>query len=830
AAGNIGWNNSTSYTATTLDNAAPIVTGNTPTGTDVPVTTNITVSFNESMNTTSVQSAFDIDPNVPGILSWSGDMMNFTLTPYADLTSDILYNVTIGTGAQDLAGNNLATAYLWNFTTESNNIISDDFSASTLNTTLWTVFNPKSDANFTIVGTGTSDALLSISVPNGTSHNVWDSGNLAPRIMQAANNTDFEIEVKFESQLTSEFQMQGVIVQQNDSNYLRFDFFKDATKTYVFAASITNGTPNQENILEISPGNPLYLRVKRQGDQWTQSYSYDGANWITAANFSHVLSVTSVGPFVGNHGNPESSSPAFTGLIDYFFNTTSPIIPEDPDSTPPTVIGNTPTGTGVPVTTNITVTFNESMNTTSVQSVFDINPNVPGILSWSGDMMNFTLTPYADLTSDILYNVTIGTGAQDLAGNNLATAYLWNFTTESNNIISDDFSASTLNTTLWTVFNPKSDANFTIVGTGTSDALLSISVPNGTSHNVWDSGNLAPRIMQAANNTDFEIEVKFESQLTSEFQMQGVIVQQNDSNYLRFDFFKDATKTYVFAASITNGTPNQENILEISPGNPLYLRVKRQGDQWTQSYSYDGANWITAANFSHVLSVTSVGPFVGNHGNPESSSPAFTGLIDYFFNTTSPIIPEDPDSTPPTVIVNTPTGTGIPVTTNITVTFNESMNKTSVENAFSIDPSVNGTFTWSTMNFNPDANLTPNTLYNVTIRTGAQDLAGNNLATAYIWNFTTAAAPVPPNTTPPVPTNLQNMTGNDWVKFTWTAGVGIVTDGYNVSMNHGWYNKTNTFLNSTVGAGNWSNITVWAWNATGAGNMSATNVSDNVQA
>ncbi|MGP8330132.1 MAG: NosD domain-containing protein [Methanosarcinaceae archaeon] len=89
---------------------------------------------------------------------------------------------------------------------------------------------------------------------------------------------------------------------------------------------------------------------------------------------------------------------------------------------------------------------------------------------------------------------------------------------------------------------------------------------------------------------------------------------------------------------------------------------------------------------------------------------------------------------------------------------------------------------------------------------------------------------VTPSSTPPVPTGLDNMTGNDWVIFTWIAGDGIVTDGYNVSMNDGWYNTTVTFLNSTVGAGNWSNIIVWAWNATGDGNMSVTNVNGNVQA
>ena len=82
----------------------------------------------------------------------------------------------------------------------------------------------------------------------------------------------------------------------------------------------------------------------------------------------------------------------------------------------------------------------------------------------------------------------------------------------------------------------------------------------------------------------------------------------------------------------------------------------------------------------------------------------------------------------------------------------------------------------------------------------------------------------------PAPMNLQNTTGNYWVNYTWTAGTGTVTDGYNVSMNKEWHNGTETFLNSSVGAGNWSNITVWAWNATGNGNMSVGNVSDNVQA
>jgi len=85
-------------------------------------------------------------------------------------------------------------------------------------------------------------------------------------------------------------------------------------------------------------------------------------------------------------------------------------------------------------------------------------------------------------------------------------------------------------------------------------------------------------------------------------------------------------------------------------------------------------------------------------------------------------------------------------------------------------------------------------------------------------------------TTPPAPASLTNNIGYYWVNYTWTAGSGIVTDGYNVTMNGMWANTTNTYLNSSVGAGNWSDITVWAWNATGDGNRSDDSKSYQVQA
>ena len=83
--------------------------------------------------------------------------------------------------------------------------------------------------------------------------------------------------------------------------------------------------------------------------------------------------------------------------------------------------------------------------------------------------------------------------------------------------------------------------------------------------------------------------------------------------------------------------------------------------------------------------------------------------------------------------------------------------------------------------------------------------------------------------TPPDPTNLQHTSGNFYVNYTWDAGSGNVTNGYNVTWNSSWYNTSNEYMNKSVGASNWANITVWAWNSSSTGTMSAGNVSDEVQ-
>lgn len=191
----------------------------------------------------------------------------------------------------------------------SSGMVSDDFNG-VLDTSVWTFYDPVGDSNLSTTG-----SQASISLPAGSNHDLWENKLFAPRIRQAAKDTDFEVEVKFDSALSAQYQANGMTVEQDLANFLRFDFYSDGAVTRIFSASFVNGKPSVQIHSIITNGNPLYLRVKRMGDQWTTSYSYDGASWTIAGVYTHKLTVTSVALFSGNAG---STPPAHNALIDYF--------------------------------------------------------------------------------------------------------------------------------------------------------------------------------------------------------------------------------------------------------------------------------------------------------------------------------------------------------------------------------------------------------------------------------------------------------------------------------------------------------------------------------
>jgi hypothetical protein len=117
-------------------------------------------------------------------------------------------------------------------------------------------------------------------------------------------------------------------VQQDSINFVRFDFVSDDSGVNFYSGSFVNGDPTQIAWEPLGINAPLYVRVRRSGDTLAASYSSNGTSWTAIVSFLRAMTVTKLGPWVGNAapdgGGP---SPAFTGLINYFFNTASPQYP-----------------------------------------------------------------------------------------------------------------------------------------------------------------------------------------------------------------------------------------------------------------------------------------------------------------------------------------------------------------------------------------------------------------------------------------------------------------------------------------------------------------------
>jgi regulation of enolase protein 1 (concanavalin A-like superfamily) len=286
----------------------------------------------------------------------------------------------------------------------------------------------------------------------------------------------------------------------------------------------------------------------------------------------------------------------------------------------------------------IKITAQKSDNSTETTFTGKVNITSTGTLTAGADS---TLAFTAGVLST--HNVTFGnTGSFTITAANGVTGTSNSFKVVA--FTSDDFDATNLQTGTWTFSDPLGDATLAFQGTGTADARLSLSVPAEVNHDLYTGNNSAPRILQPAANGDFTIQVKFDSPVSYVYEVQGVIVQQDANNLMRFDFSSNGSYTKAFSATTTDGfataPTHQIEAVTIAPNatSPMWMRVTRSGNSWTMAYSTDGSAFSTVATYTYALTVAEVGLFVANGG---PTPPNFTMIADYFFDAADPVSPED---------------------------------------------------------------------------------------------------------------------------------------------------------------------------------------------
>ncbi|SIT16926.1 Regulation of enolase protein 1, concanavalin A-like superfamily [Roseivivax lentus] len=497
---------------------------------------------------------------------------------------------------------------------------SDDFSSLSLGGG-WRIEGP-SGVTSGLVSDGI-DSWLELITPDGN-FDLWNNNN-AGRAMQDTPDEDFTLSTRFLSVPSERYQMQGILVEQDEANWIRFDTYSDGNVLRVFAAVTVNGASSVRISAALPTAAAPYLEVVRVGDEWTFRYSTDGATWVTAGSFTHALNVTATGVYAGN----AAGATGFTAQVDYFETSLAPLGSEDGSLMPVDAVDDSlVTDADVPLTFAVAdLLYNDLEPDGTTLTVISVGSPQNGTLTDNQDG-TWTYAPDAGYQGYDVFEYTVSDGITE----DTAQVVLTVGTPPPPSFVSDDFHNSALGLQ-WQIVAPNGTSHS--LGSEGQESFLSLSTGPGN-HDIWN-GNNAVRAMQDVSDEDFEIEARFLSVPTEAYQMQGFLIEGDESNWLRFDTYSDGSRLYAFAASTVEGSSSQLFRTVIPEGAAPYLRLDRTGDTFTFSYSTDGETWAVAGTATRSIVVTQTGVFGASVG----AADGFSAIVDYVEATSDPVLTED---------------------------------------------------------------------------------------------------------------------------------------------------------------------------------------------
>jgi flagellar basal body rod protein FlgC len=382
---------------------------------------------------------------------------------------------------------------------------------------------------------------------------------------------------------------------------------------------------------------------------------------------------------------------------------------------------------------------------------------VAGTVAYVGTTATFKPTNL--LGNSTVYTATITTGAKDSAGNAMAAAKTWSFTTGSvadtippkitsvdpadaatnvatNKDITANFSESmdpsTINNTTFTV---KELGGALIDGSvsydGTTATFNSASLLKNSTTYVANITvgvkDLAGNAMSLAKNWSFVTGAAPDTVAPT--------VTSTDPLFSATDVAPSATISASFSESMNSAT-----ITNVS------FTVKKQGGALIDGMvTYDSTSKAATFKPAALLVVSTIYEAEIAATVEDQAGNAMESAKTWSFTTA-----DVADLTAPTVTSTRPANneTDVPTNTSVNAVFSENMDSATITNTtFTLSgPSgalVDGTVSYvgTTATFEPSTSLSNSVVYTARINTGVKDLAGNAMAAVKTWSFTTGSAP-----------------------------------------------------------------------------------------
>jgi hypothetical protein len=427
------------------------------------------------------------------------------------------------------------------------------------------------------------------------------------------------------------------------------------------------------------------------------------------------------------------------------------------DNTPPKILSSQPTGSGNSINSFIQIEFSEEMDHDKVKLAFSYTNGIQvwdslsGFFNWNGNVMSFY--PYEKLLYGTLYTVEINTTATDNVDYNLdgdgdgifegtADIYTWTFRIRNQPDLIPPFIISV--TPSDNTQNVQPSARIIIEFSEIMDEL-SVEAALAFSDGIHTYNSSFGSFQWMGNTTIFTPSEPFIFHTQYTFLIGG---QARDplGNFMTASYsWSFTTQTDNIPPLVLQHSPTGNNVLvrtniTVTFNEPMNTGSFENGivlaPEVNGSYRWEGNTLILTPDedmkYSTEYFVT-VGIGLSDvAGNPIENLFFFTFIT-------------EPDTYPPSVISHSPSGDEVDINLNLTVTFSEAMNHSSVENAFSISPSVLGSFSWNgtTLIFSPSEFIN-NTVYTATIGIQAKDVTGNFLSEPYQFSFTTKVDPYGP--------------------------------------------------------------------------------------